>query len=490
MTVRQTQPARVSETIDVLIVGAGPAGLTLAIDLARRGVRFRLIDRAERPFQGSRGKGIQPRSLEVFEDLGLLTPMLAGGGPYPPLRNYDRDGGYEETTITEGAPPSRAEPYATPLMLPQFRTEAVLRQRLSELGHAPEYGAELTGIDQDADEVNARLADGRTIQARWLVGADGGRSRVRHVIGVDFPGKTMPGQAMVADSRLSGLERDAWHVFGKREGEQVSFCPLAGTDLFQIQGHAPRNGEAGLTVEGLNALIRERTDRDDIVVREVLWASVYGFNARLAERYRVGRVLLAGDAAHIHPPTGGQGLNTSIQDAYNLGWKLAAVINGASERLIDTYEAERRPIAAGVLGLSTGLLAKALTRDAMKRGREARQLDLGYRRSPLSLDLGVPAKVAPGDRAPDAPCQSPEGRSTRVFEALAGPHWTLLGSTAIGPRPGVVVSDLVDADGWFADAYGLPLGGFVLVRPDGYIATIGQAGDEATVEAYLAEIGV
>lgn len=475
----------IPEMTGVLIAGAGPAGLTLAIDLARRGIAFRLIDKAPRAFQGSRGKGIQPRSLEVFEDLGVLAPMLATGGPYPPVRTYDREGGFEETAIGEGATPTPAEPYATPLMLPQFLTETILRQRLADLGHAPEYSAELTGIDQDAEGVTATLADGRTLRARWLVGADGGRSFVRHALDIGFPGKTMPGLAMVADTRLTGLTRDAWHVFGTRETAQVSFCPLAGTDLMQIQGHAPKDGEAGLTVEGLNALIRERTGRDDIVVHEVFWASVYGLNARLADRYRVGRVLLAGDAAHIHPPTGGQGLNTSIQDAYNLGWKLAAVLSGAPEGLIDSYEAERRPIAAGVLGLSTDLLAKAMTRQGMKRGREARQLDLGYEGSPLSPDLGVDAKVAPGDRAPDAPCQ---GR--RVFEVLAGPHWTLLGETRIAPRPGLVVADLVDTDGWFADAYGLPAGGFVLVRPDGYVATVGKTGDEAAVEAYLAKVGL
>lgn len=483
-------PQSTPDATNVLIVGAGPAGLTLAIDLARRSVAFRLIDKAPSPFQGSRGKGIQPRSLEVFEDLEVLAPMLAAGGPYPPVRTYDHEGGFEETAIGEGATPSPAEPYATPLMLPQVLTETILRQRLAALGHAPEYAAELTAIGQDAEGLTATLADGRTIRARWLVGADGGRSFVRHALDIDFPGKTLPGQAMVADTKLTGLSRDAWHVFGTRETAQISFCPLAGTDFFQIQGHAPENGEAGLTTEGLNALIRERTGRDDIVVRAVFWGSIYGLNARLAERYRVGRVLLAGDAAHIHPPTGGQGLNTSIQDAYNLGWKLAAVLEGAPESLIDTYEAERRPIAASVLGLSTDLLAKALTRQGMKRGREARQLDLGYESSSLSLDLGVEAKIAPGDRAPDAPCHDRDGRPVRVFEVLRGPHWTLLGATTLAPRPGLIVADLIDAEGKFADAYGLPPGGFVLVRPDGYVATIGQAGDEAAVEVYLAKVGL
>ena len=471
---------------DVLICGAGAAGLTLAIDLARRGVDFILIDKANGPFQGSRGKGIQPRSIEVFEDLGVLDGLMAlGAGPYPPLRTYAQDGTFADTALTEDVTPTPAEPWARPLMAPQFLTERALRDRLALLGHAPRFGTALAGFEQDGQGVTATLASGQTIRAKWMVGADGGRSFVRQALGVKFPGETKPGRGLVADVRLTGLSREVWHHFAAPDGQRVSFCPLAGTDLFQLQGHAPEIED--FSIAALNALIRERSNRDDIVVTEVTWASTFGINARLAQRYRMGRVLLAGDAAHVHPPTGGQGLNTSLQDSYNLGWKLAAALAGAPEGLIDTYEAERQPIAAGVLGLSVRLLGEK----EIKRGREARQLDLGYEDSSLSLDLGLAAKIAPGDRAPDAPCRDRDGRPVRVFELLRGPHWTLLGAGPdIAPRPGLVVANLVDADGWFADAYGLPPGGFVLVRPDGYVATVGRAGDAAAVEAYLAKVGL
>jgi 2-polyprenyl-6-methoxyphenol hydroxylase-like FAD-dependent oxidoreductase len=492
-----TSPQSTPAATDVLISGAGPAGLTLAIDLARRGVAFRLVDKAERPFQGSRGKGIQPRSQEVFEDLGVLPRMLTTGGPYPTVRTYGRDGGSQDTSISEGAAPSPAEPYATPLMLPQFLTETILREHLAALGYAPEYGAELTGFTQDQGGVTAALSTGETVRARWLVGADGGRSFVRRALDIDFPGKTLPGQAMVADTRLTGLSREAWHVFGRRDGAQISFCPLAGTDLFQIQGHAPESGEAELTIEGLNTIIRKRTGRDDIVVQAVFWASIYGLSARLADRYRVGRVLLAGDAAHVHPPTGGQGLNTSIQDVYNLGWKLAAVLAGAPEALIDTYEAERRPIAAGVLGLSTDLLAKAQTGQAMKRGREARQLDLGYAGSSLALDLRETQTLVAGDRAPDAPGQDARGAPMRLFQKLAGPQWTLLAYEAeapIGPRDGLMVvrigADFIDDASLFREAYGASVGDLFLVRPDGYLAAIARAEDAPALEALFEKVGL
>ncbi|MFT8814020.1 FAD-dependent oxidoreductase [Acetobacter fabarum] len=470
---------------DVLISGAGAAGLTLAIDLARRGVSFQLIEQNGQPFNGSRGKGIQPRTMEIFEDLGIVDRMAAAGGSYPPLCQYRPDGTHTVSLLTEADLfPTAAEPYAAPLMLPQFATEAVMRERLAELGHYPHFGTQLTGFEQDAHGVTARIEEkGReqVIHARFLVGTDGGRSFVRHALAIDFPGEALGVRAIVADVRLEGLDRSAWHRFQLDTPEtQVMICPLAGTDLFQLQAPVAMEGEIDLSPAGLTALIGARTGRRDIIVRSVSWSSVYVMSARLADRYRVGRVFIAGDAAHVHPPTGGQGLNTSVQDAYNLGWKLASVLAGAPEALLDSYEAERRPVALNMLRLSTRLLGEA-KQGTMRRDREARQLDLGYRGSSLNVPGSVNGKVQAGDRAPDAPCCGQAGQQTRLFTIFKGPYWTLLGyqprdrpSAIAGIRIVTVGTgqELVDDGGHIAEAYGFQPGQWVLVRPDGYIAGI------------------
>ncbi|MBY5418903.1 FAD-binding protein (plasmid) [Rhizobium leguminosarum] len=494
-----------NSTVDVLISGAGAAGLTLAIELARRGVSFRLIEKLNDPFRGSRGKGIQPRSQEVFEDLGILDRIVAQGGTYPRQREYRDDGSVSESDAVAVGEPTPAEPYHLPLMVPQFLTEGVMRERLLELGRRPEFASELIGFEQDEAGVTARLkgtSGEETIRVRWLVGADGGRSFVRHALDIGFPGKTLGVRAVVADVMLTGLDRDAWHRFGDGDMQrQIAICPLAGTDLFQIQGPIPLEGEVDLSAAGLTALVEERTGRDDIEVQSVSWASAFHMNARLADRYRLGRVFLAGDAAHTHPPTGGQGLNTSVQDAYNLGWKLAAVTAGAPDPLLDSYEEERRPVAAAVLGLATNLL-DAMKRGDMRRGRDVHQLDIGYPSS-SSFALEKPERNAglfAGDRAPDAPLKGAAGQPTRLFELFRGPHWTLLGyeaeQAAVPQRPGLHIhrigrrGDVIDEGGHFHDAYGLASGDWVLVRPDGYVGAIIASAHAWALEAYLANVGL
>jgi 2-polyprenyl-6-methoxyphenol hydroxylase-like FAD-dependent oxidoreductase len=490
--------------VDVLICGAGAAGLTLAIDLARRGVAFRLIEQKNQPFHGSRGKGLQPRTLEVFEDLGLVDRIHALGGPYPMQREHRPDGSHADAPMGDEITATPAEPHSMPWMLPQFLTERVMRERLAELGHAPQFGCELVRLQQDAQGVTATLAlaaGTETVRARYLVGADGGHSFVRQALGIGFPGKTLGVRAMVADVALKGLSRDAWHRFNASDMQrQIGFCPLAGTDLFQIQAPVPLEGDVDLSTAGLQAMVTERTGRCDIQVGAVAWASAFSMSARLADRYRVGRVLLVGDAAHTHPPTGGQGLNTSVQDAYNLGWKLDAVLSGAPDSVLDSYEEERRPIAEGVLGLSTRLLDEA-RRGELRRNREVRQLDLGYPASSLNLQAAPPPhRLQPGDRAPDAPIHRATGLPARLFDLLHGPHWTLLGQDTdrdrIAPHPQLRVhvfgirGDVIDAHGHFRDAYGLAPNHWVLVRPDGYIGAF-VAGDRTdALHAYMRRVGI
>ncbi|MGD0142750.1 MAG: FAD-dependent oxidoreductase [Rhizomicrobium sp.] len=493
-----------SFTTDVLVCGAGAAGLTLAIDLARRGVAFRLIEKMPVPFAGSRGKGIQPRSQEVFEDLGVIDRLVAAGGAYPPQRSYRADGTYEDEDIFELGKPTPAEPYQIPLMVPQFLTEAVLRERLAELGHRPAFGCELTAFTQDKHGITATVADMKgkpAIRARYLVGADGGRSFVRRTLGIDFPGQTLGVRAIVADLLVDGVSRDAWHRWGEGSGEQISLCPLAGTEMFQLQGPIPLEGDIDLSAAGLTALLAARTGRKDIVVRSVSWASAFQMNARIAERYRVGRAFLVGDAAHVHPPTGGQGLNTSVQDSYNLGWKLAAVLRGAPEKLLATYEEERRPIAAEMLGLTTGLL-EAAKQGSMRRGREVHQLDIGYPQSSLRLEQPPRSGgVLAGDRAPDAPIRGAAGLPARLFNLFEGPHWTLLGFGVdrlggAAPRAGLHIhavgphGDIADDEGHFRAAYGLTPGDWVLVRPDGYIGAIVSSANLPALESYLESVGL
>ncbi|GAB3481769.1 FAD-dependent monooxygenase [Amycolatopsis cihanbeyliensis] len=475
--------------IEVLVTGAGPTGLTLAIELARRGVGVRIVDKAGTYFAGSRGDGLQPRTLEVFEDLGVLDAVLAEGAPQAPVRAY-LDGEFaEERRMSPVLEPTPDVPYPNGWVLGQSRTEHILRERLAGLGVRVELGTELTGLSQDERGVTATLAHGggeRTVRCRYLVGADGGSSFVRKSLGVGFPGDTDESVRMLlGDVRADGLDHGYGHWFARAEDPAagVVLTPLPGGDWFQFA--APLGGsDAGTGLDTLRKLLDGVRAPAGVRLRDLTWATVWRPNARLAERFRVGRVFLAGDAAHVHPPTGGQGLNTGVQDAYNLGWKLAE----GSPALLDSYESERLPVAAGVLGLSERLLRKYTSGapDAHYRGADTRQLDISYRE-----DEGD--GLLPGDRAPDAPVLGVTG-SLRLFDLFRGPHATRLtfGAPCPGPEPGVhsyVVlppgcsageDSVVDTGNHAHAAYQATRGTTVLIRPDGYLA--GRGGGERRSE--------
>jgi hypothetical protein len=267
---------------------------------------------------------------------------------------------------------------------------------------------------------------------------------------------------------------------------RVSLCPLPGTDYFQFVAPVTTDVAPELTLESLQAIFDQRSNIPGVRLSDLRWATVYRVNVRMAERFRVGRVFLAGDAAHVHPPAGGQGLNTGIQDAYNLGWKLGAVLNGAPDALLDSYEAERLPVAVNLLGM-TGTLHKQgfrLTGTVPQNAAiDVYQLKLNYRGSSLARGESA-GPLQPGDRAPDAPCRT----GGRLFDLFRGPHFTLLSLDPLACRYGdaVRVHSVDPDDSDVRDIYGITRG-YVLIRPDGYIGLI--ASDETAVEDYLSLVG-
>jgi len=481
---------------EVLIAGAGPAGLTLACELAVRGLEVRIVDQAHAFFGGSRADGIQPRTMEVFADLGVLDRIVAGGDLGTVLRAYQGDTVVWEGQMSEPTPPTASVPHPNIWFVPQFRTEEILRERLAELGVHVELSTTLVDLTQDDDGVTATLAaDGGTeqVRARYLVGADGGRSTVRKRLGIAFPGETDESTTMMfADARVDGISHDHGRIWQVGDG-LVSLTPLAGTDLFVVVARPPQNADEPIR-DYLRRTVMEASGRSDIVVREVTWHTTWRSNTRLAERFRDGRVFLVGDAGHVHPPTGGQGMNTGIQDGYNLGWKLAAALSGGRPALLDSYEPERMAAARKALDIATALLEKHRRgdEDAHVRGPEVQGLTLNYRAGLLSRDdRATPGAVRAGDRAPDAPVTAADGRSIRLFDLFHGPHWTLLGfGVAVDPTlPGYTVvrsgepageRAVVDTDGHARAGYDVADGTLVLVRPDGYIGLVTDSAERVT----------
>lgn len=490
--------------VAVLIVGAGPTGLTLACELARRGVPFRIIEAAQSPQPGSRGKGIQPRTLEVFNDLGMVDRVLATGRFGMPIRMTAANGQVKESGGEPLAPRSDT-PYLASLITPEWRVEEALRTRLSEWGGAVQFGTALVNFEQSGSSVSANIErDGEieTVDASWLVGCDGGHSLVRKQAGIRFEGDTFEDVRMlVADLEADGLDRDVWHMWQHEDGF-AALCPLPSTNLFQFQASVAPGQDPALSLANMQATLERRSRRTDIKLKDPVWSSLWRANVRLADRYREHRVLIAGDAAHIHSPAGGQGMNTGIQDAQNLGWKLAGVLNGASASLLDSYEAERRPVALDVLALSNSRLREAIEQKSIptRRDRSTLQLGIRYRDSVLSMDdRSDMAEVRAGDRAPDATGLTTVEGSKRLFDLTRGGSFTLLN---FAPRntikPGSFAAttlnivekatasgDVADEEGHLRRSYEAGDRSLVLIRPDGYIGMVSDAGLFSAVDEYF-----
>jgi 2-polyprenyl-6-methoxyphenol hydroxylase-like FAD-dependent oxidoreductase len=508
----------------------------MACELARHGIACRVIDRLSRPSPYCRAIGVTPRTLEVWEDMGIARDMIDAGLWLTCMRSIVHGHPASETRI---AFPEL--PYGE-LGIPQYETERVLARHLLRSGVVVERGVALTALSQSRHAVDVELKSesGNTERTsfRYVIGCDGAHSAVRHAAGIAFEGDAFPMMFMLGDVHIAwDLPRGmALRALRLKEGDAPDMfiaIPLPEPGRYRVSTLAPPDravptgSDHGIQSESSGPTLGDlQRVADDLLpdrprLSDLRWSSLFRISMRLAERYRQGRVFIAGDAAHIHPPTGGQGMNTGIQDAYNLAWKLALVLQGASpESLLDSYEAERRPVGADVV---------ARTRAASEGyGREQRpdhladtQIRISYRGTPWVSSVGDLAGLMAGDRAPDAEGLRRQGVGfpIRLFEVLQGTEHVLLvhlgaapslqsstklvgfahdmmsKANRIGRNLRVVgitsaaeptdlpqVAVYYDRQHGFTDAYGeCP----VLVRPDGYIGWRGTSLEDPALRTYL-----
>jgi 2-polyprenyl-6-methoxyphenol hydroxylase-like FAD-dependent oxidoreductase len=499
----------------VLVVGAGPTGLLLAGQLARHGTGVRIVDRQTTGCQESRALAIHARTLELLDRIGLAEEFVARGKRVRAFSLWD--GRRRLARIDFGALDS-AFPFL--LDLPQHDTEMILRSHLARLGISVEQGTEVTTLVQRPESVQVTTCSadgcGQTSHVPYVVGCDGAHSTVRRELGMPFEGHGYGQDWLLADVALDwDRSDDEVHVLFNPHGRATVFMPMRDGRWRLILYFADDRPEgAAPTLDEVAELVARRMP-GRITVSDASWLAAFRTHRRSAPGYRRGRVLLAGDAVHIHSPAGGQGMNTGLLDADNLAWKLAAVLtDGAPERLLDTYEAERRPVAHGVLGLSHKLvrlssltspwqralrdaalpLGSRLPRAAARAAGRISQLSVHYRGSPLTEPPRRRPATAlrPGDRAPDARLRV-GGTRLRLHELLRGPHHTLLlllpDAASADPivrrldrgalrvvllTPGDDPDDEVRAR--YGDRHALHL-----IRPDGYLAASGLG----AIESYL-----
>lgn len=516
---------------DVLIVGAGPTGLTAANLLARSGIKFRIIDKTDGPTEESRALVVHAKTLELFDKLELADRAVEGGqemGVAEVLRGGKSVG---KISFFEDGQDQRTS-YPMALIYEQHRTERLLIQGLEEADGRIEWNTELLDLSQTSDGVRAtvRRSDGseETIEARWVIGADGASSPVRHYLDLDFEGDTYEQTLFLADLEMdSKLEDHRVYIDITRTGFYGLF-PMPGERRFRLIGNVTGEleGKEAFTTEDVQRTLDEHSGLRTRIT-SLHWSSIYRTHRRMTERFRVGRVFLAGDAAHIHSPAGGQGMNTGIGDAYNLGWKLASVVKGeAKPELLDSYEAERMPFARAILNgsdqafsligdvnnpiaqrlkvLVAPMLFRIVSEVPILRKWGfwfVSQLWTSYKDSP-AVEGSEQVKKGPraGDRAPYGLLESGES----VFALLRGPNHYLLIFEGKEPDPTRLEAGNEEIEG-LLDRYAAPVSIYTisaenkqlherygakapslfLVRPDGHVAYRGEAADIVGLRMYL-----
>jgi 2-polyprenyl-6-methoxyphenol hydroxylase-like FAD-dependent oxidoreductase len=463
---------------DVVVAGGGPTGLMLASELRLHGVHVLVLEKDAEPTKVVRSLGLHVRSIEVMDQRGLLERFLEHGRQYPV-------GGFFAGISKPSPQLDSAHAYV--LGIPQPVTDRLLAERAAELGAEVRRSCEVVGLSQDDDGVTVELADGAQVRSRYLVGCDGGRSTVRKLLGVEFPGEPSRVDTLLGEMEVGVPPEELNAVMAKvRETEKRFGAMPLGDGAYRVGVPAAGVAEDRAAPPAFDEFRQQLRDvaGTDFGVHSPRWLSRFGDATRLAERYRVGRVLLAGDAAHIHPPVGGQGLNLGVQDAFNLGWKLAAEIGGwAPGGLLDSYETERRPVAADVLEntraqmllISTEpgpqsvrrLVAELMDFEEVNRYLTEKVVGTGIR-----YDVGEGHGLL-GRRLPDVKL-----KRGRLYELTREGRGLLLDQT--GRLSVAGWSDRVDHVVDTSEELPAPA---VLLRPDGYLAWAGD--DQEDLLAHL-----
>ncbi|MGI5171243.1 rifampin monooxygenase [Spirillospora sp. CA-253888] len=467
--------------IDVILVGGGPTGLMLSAELRLHGVHVVVLEQLAEPTEQARGQGLHARSVEIMDQRGLLDRFLAVSEKF-------QVGGLFGGIIKPW--PERldtAHPYG--LAVQQPVTERLLNERALELGADIRRGREAVGLSQDEDGVTVELADGTRLRSRYLVGCDGGRSMVRKRLGIGFPGEPSKVETLLGEMKLSEDPEKIAATVAEVRKTQLRFGATPLEDGVYRVG-APAEGvaedrAAPPTLEEFKQQLRTWAGTD-FGAHSPRWLSRFGDATRQAERYRVGRALLAGDAAHVHPPTGGQGLNLGVQDAFNLGWKLAAEVNGwAPEGLLDSYHAERHPVGARVLantraqmtllGTDPGPTAlRGLLSELMDFEEVNRYVTELITATGVRYDLGEGHELL-GRRMRDVKLTR-----GRLYELMHGGRGLLLDQT--GRLSAAGWADRVDHVVDTSEELDAPA---LLLRPDGHVAWVGE--DQRELSGRLSE---
>ena len=513
---------------NILIVGAGPTGLMLANQLGRRGIATTIIDRHSGPAQQSRAMAVHARTLEIYAKLGIADRAIERGRPGNGGNIWSGGRHRARIPFNEMGKDLSAFPYV--LMLGQDENERIMGDLLTQWGISVQWNTELIGLEQRPDCVVATIktADGsvRTISAAYVAGCDGSRSAVRDMCGISFPGAAYQHSFFVADTEATGpMVPDELNVFLWRSGFHLYF-PMRGENCWRVIGILPRDLSTrdDLTFEELLPTLLHR-GAPGLTFTACHWFSTYRIQHRCTDRFRDRRCFLLGDAAHIHSPMGGQGMNTGLQDAYNLAWKLALVVNNhADDTLLDTYEAERRPFAQQLLATTdrafqtvvsdnwlTGLLrtrviprlaAFAMRRAAVRRAAflTLSQIGIRYRDSALSRTLDGVNRNGPqaGDRFPWLTLRfQAEGAPVDLFRRMDDTRFNLLVIGQPAPDLRAAWADILkvhtipsDVNAHALTAASIDSPSYYLLRPDGHIALAGRVFEEGALVQWFADASV